>query len=257
MNFRSGGTLFAVVLSMLPTLLSAQVTSSPPADAGTLLAGLAATFSNVQSIGSVQLNGTVQRYTGSTSDSGPVALTANADGSNQIRLELSEGTRTELQTAADASRSCQWSGSDGVMHDSSGSNCWTAVVWFLPQIALQPARPSPILGTNYEGMQSTAEGTFYVLENHLIVSPGKTPAAVTSQIQNQSATTLYLDATTLLPSVLDYTVLSDSGSTAISVEVRYSHYQRLSGLMIPGRIERYLDGSLELAIDVNQATILN
>jgi hypothetical protein len=80
---------------------------------------------------------------------------------------------------------------------------------------------------------------------------------VTQQIQSQSTTTLLLDPGTLLPAALDFWMQSDSGSARIAVEMRFSNYKQLSGIAVPAHIERYMNGSLQLAIDITQVSILN
>jgi len=257
MRLRVSARMLATILisfvASLPTFAAGTSTTGP----GSALSLMAASFSNGAPIGSVQLSGTISRSSGSSSDSGPITLTASADGSAKIGFQLSDGARTESQTAANATRTCQWSGPDGIVHDSSSSNCWPALVWFLPQISLQPGLISPSVSTSNALTQSTAAATVYVIQNQLITaSVVKNPDAA-AQIQNLSRTTLYIDAATLLPSVLDYEIQSDSGSTKIAVEIRYSNYQHFGGLVVPGHIERYLNGGLEFAIDVAQATVLN
>lgn len=242
-------------LAIACSMACAQSLSGPTASS--VLSGMNSAFSGRgQIVSSVELSGTAHIYEGAATDSGPATLTVNMTGGDSLQLQLSRGTRTEKQTSASDDRNCTWSRSDGVSHAGFSGNCWIAVFPFLPQMSLQTGGLSGNLGTQFLGLEKSKRGTFYVIQNQPIVAPGKTPAAMTALIQKQSTTGLYIDPATLLPSALDYTMHSDSGAVALSVEMRYSNYQRLSGLMIPTRIERYLNGSLELAIDVTQATIL-
>lgn len=243
------------VLTFAPSISRAGVPSS--SSAATLIRNVASTFSSGRSIGSVQLSGTISRYSGDSSDSGPITLTATADGAASLSYQLSDGTRTESQTAAKASRSCQWSGPDGVMHDSTNSHCWSALVWYLPQISLQPnLQPSSFVMTD-PVLQSTATGSIYAFQSQLDLSSVMKNRRGASHIQVQSTTLIAVDATTFLPSVLQYTIQSDDGPRMIAVEVRYSNYRNVGGLILAGHIERYLNGGLELAIDITQASILN
>jgi hypothetical protein len=250
--------LAILTLSMVASSLHAQVAAGAPTDAQSLLTQITGKFAGQQQFRSVQLTGTVERHAGSTSDTGTITLTTGTDGSNQAKIQLSEGQRKETQTALTNQRSCAWSGPDGVEHDSSSSTCWPALVWFLPQITLNPVQLPTILGTDYRGLSTTPKGTSaYLLVNQLVINAGKTPPSFTSWIMEQSKTSLYVDLATLVPIVLAYKVLADSGSATIPVEVRYSNYRTLSGLTVPGHIERYLNGSLELAIDINEVSISN
>jgi hypothetical protein len=223
--------------------------------AASLLTQAAAAFSGGKTVQSVVLSGNV--VSSASGASGTVTLTASADGGHKIQWQIANGWHTETRSAAKDDRSCTWSGADGVTHEATGANCWTAVVPFLPLISLQPALIPSALGTEYLGLVTNERGTYYAIRNQLIVGPGKTPLAVTQQIRKQSTTTLLLDPSTLLPAALDYTMQTDSGSANIAVEVRFSNYKQLSGLTVPAHIERYLNGNLQLAIDLTQASILN
>ena len=247
------GTLFSFLIAQMPS----EAATASAVNGPTLIAGIASAFSSGQPINSVQLSGKVQRAAGSTSDSGPITLTANADGSAQLRFDFSGGSLSETQTATGGARDCQWTGPDSVTHDSSGSNCWPSLTWFLPQVMLQPGTVSSHLSTTYLGVQPTAAGSLHALESQMVVASATQDAKVAAQIQGQSMAILYVDPATLLPSILDYSVLTDSGSAMIAVEVRFSNYQKLAGLTVPGHIERYLNGSLDLSIDVTQASVLN
>jgi hypothetical protein len=235
---------------------SAQAQSATSLSASSVLAQLAAAFSGGKPTYSISLTGNAHVYEGASSDSGIATLTASADGSTSVQLQLSGGNRSEVVTASGNDRTCNWSGAAGVVHDEATGNCWTAVVWFLPQISLQPGVLSSVLGTDYLGLQSSAGAISHVLRNQIVAGPGKTPLAVTQQIAQRSTTTLRLDSSSMLPSMLDYSILSDSGTASIDVEVRYSNYQQLSGLRVPTHIERYLNGSLQLTLDITQAAVL-
>jgi hypothetical protein len=252
--------LLAGILIFLPVLSASAQNPSAGLKAGApaIVDQMSAAFSGRQTIHRIQLSGAATLQAGSLQDSGTATLTAAADGSAQIQLALSStGTRTETQTAANANRICQWSGSDGEVHDTSGANCLTAIDWFLPQIILQPTTPLSILSANYAGVQSTEWGDCHVFTNQVNLGSKLANAAAVARIQRQSSTTLYLDSSTALPKVMRYQLVSDAGNRQIAVEVRYSAYRTLSGVSIPSHIERYLNGSLELTFDITQATIMN
>jgi hypothetical protein len=254
---RMATLVYAVVLASIAVGLSSRSAVAQTTQPETILTQISAAFSNGIQVGSVQLNGTIERYAGSATESGTVILTANADGTDQMQMNLSSGMRSESQTAIGVNRSCQWSGLDSVVHDSTGPTCWPALIWFLPQLSLQPGKLPVLLGTIDGGIQTTSNGTLEVLQNYVIASSFSKNSAAALQIQKLSTTLLLVDPQSMLPKALDYTLLSESGSAVISVEIRFSNYQRLAGLMLPTHIERYLNGGLELAMDISQATILN
>ena len=145
---------------------------------------------------------------------------------------------------------------DGVVHDTASSNCWTATVWFLPHLALQPTGlPSAL---NVQSVTATAPKipSLPTLRHQLTIAPGKTQPAVTALIRSWSTTDLSLDPATLLPSLLKYNIHPDNNSSVnLEVEVRYSNYKNVSGVELPMHIERHVNGSLELSIDIDSAVI--
>lgn len=211
-------------------------------------------FSAGKPVASVEMAGTANWFVGSARDSGPVKLSANVNGENRAEFDLSNGTRIESQSAITGDRTCSWTGKDGVSHDMTSSNCWTATIWFLPHLALQSTGIPSALGV--QSLPTATGSTTLHLRHQLVIAPGLTKPAVTALIQSWSATDLSLDATTHLPIDLKYTIHPDSNSSVnLQVEVRYSNYQNVSGVELPMHIERYVNGSLQLSIDVASAVV--
>ncbi len=56
--------------------------------------------------------------------------------------------------------------------------------------------------------------------------------------------------------VLAYSVQPDKGpATKIAIEIRYSDYRAVNGATIPFHIQRYVNGSLQLDIQISSAQI--
>ncbi len=244
-------TVFVLPIGSPILLHSATVDSTP------VLAQASQAFSAGKPVTSVVMTGTAQWFAGSQKDSGPVKMSANVNGENSIELDLGGGTGIETQSAITDDRTCTWSGKDGVSHDMASSNCWTATIWFLPHLALQATGQPTNLSVQYQAASASAtQGSVPHLQHQLTVAPGKTSAAVTALIRAWSRTDLALDSATFLPSVLKYSIHPDSNSSVnLQVEVRYSNYQNVSGVELPMHIERYVNGSLQLSIDVASATV--
>jgi hypothetical protein len=248
-----GIALLAVNANTVP----AQVSPAQTRDSGTVLGQLSAAFSGGQVVQSVQLTGTATWHSGSLEDSGTVTLTASADGSSQMHLELaSMGERTESQAGSGLRASCQWAGADGVTHAVQATNCWRPAVWFLPAISLQPSLLPVYLGAVDLGMGTVGSSadTYRHLQTQLAFSG--LPSSISTRVTQHSITDLGLDPTTLLPAVLSYTVQPDSGAqTSVAIHVLYSDYRAVNGVRIPFHIQRYLSGSLQLDIVINSAQI--
>ncbi len=240
---------------LLPFGLATFANSATP-DSTTILSQASQAFSAGNPVSSVSMTGTAQWFAGSTKDSGPAKLTAKVTGENSAELDLSNGTRIEAQSAVGDDRTCTWSGKDGVSHDMASSNCWTATTWFLPHLALQTTGLPTNLGVQYLGVIADKGQSSPHLQHQLTIAPGQTKPAVTAQIQSWSRTDLALDPVTLLPSALKYTIHPDNNSSVnLQVEVRYSNYQNVSGVELPMHIERYVNGSLQLTVDIDSATV--
>jgi len=239
---------------LLPLGFPAIANSATP-DVATVLTQANHAFSAGKPVTSVEMKGTAQWTAGSTKDSGPVTLTAKTTGENRVELDLGGGTRVESQSAATEDRTCSWSGKDGVVHETASSNCWTSTVWFLPHLALQSG-PKTALSATDLGVVADKTQQVHKIQYRLTIAPGKTKPAVTAQIQSWSKTDLALDPASLLPSTLKYTIHPDNNSSVnLPVEVRYSNYQTVSGVALPFHIERYVNGSLQVSIDVTSAAV--
>jgi len=207
-------------------------------------------FSPTTPVASVVMTGTAQWSAGGKTFSGPVKLTANVNGQNSAEFDLSNGTRVETQSAIADDRTCTWTGKDGTAHNVASSNCWTSTVWFLPHLALQT------VGQPTSLQRAPISDSVPHLRYSLHIAPGRTSAATTALIQTWSQADLKLDHTTLLPASLKYSIHPDQNSSVdLQVEVRYSNYKAVSGVQLPMHIERYVNGTVQVSIDIASAVI--
>jgi hypothetical protein len=65
-----------------------------------------------------------------------------------------------------------------------------------------------------------------------------------------------VDPVSFLPAVLSYSIRPDNGAPiSIAIEIHYSNYQAINGVQIPFTIQRYVNGSLQLEVDVTSAQV--
>lgn len=223
-----------------------------------VLRQLSSTFSNGKAVQEVHLSGNATWYAGSLEDSGTVHLNASADGASQMKLFLaSMGERTETQSGAGLSARCHWSSGDGIAHEVHSGSCMRPALWFLPALSLQSSQLSPTLATVDLGLGPVGSGTedYRHLRTQLIDDDSS--GTNTSDLAQQSTTDLGLDPATMLPVVLAYSVHPDNGAqTVLAIEIRYSDYRVVDGANIPFLIQRYVNGTLQLAIVVTSAQIV-
>lgn len=246
----------AVFTSLLPVAF-AQGTVSQAASVENVLARASAAFSGVQVVQRIQISGDATWHAGSLEDSGTVTLTASTDGSSQMQLMLAtSGQRTETWIASKSRANCQWAASDGVAHKADMGNCSRPTLWFLPSFSLQPSLlPKNVAMVDLgAGTVGSSASIYRHLQSQLV--PNNLPSALATQMAQRSTTDIGLDAGTLLPAILSYSLHPDSGAhVAIAVEVHYSDYRALNGVHIPFLIQRFVNGSPQLEIHVSSAEI--
>lgn len=245
--------LFCMALSPIAIAQSPAPVSSP------ILSQASQAFSGGKPVTVVEMTGTAHWTAGSTKDSGPVKLTAKITGENSAEFDLSYGTRIEKQSALAEDRSCTWSGKDGVEHDVASPNCWIATVWFLPHLALQNnGLPTSLIVQSAGAATDNGISSLHIRHQATFVPEKATKAysSLVTQIQGWSKTDLVLDPSTMLPTVLKYNLHPDDNSSVnLHVEVRYNDYKNVSGVELPMHIERYVNGSLQVSVDLDSATV--
>lgn len=240
-----------------PTLvLAASPTATSGTAATTLLNQLSTAFSGGNVVHQVQLTGNASWHAGSLNDTGSATLTAAATGASQLELSLSAGSRTETQSGQGIDLTCTWAGNDGVAQAVDQGNCWRPMLWFLPSLSLQPSLLPSTLGALDLGSSKVgfAPVNYRHLQSSLVL--GNMAASLTSQMMQRSTADLGVDPTTHLPAVLAYTIWPDNGAAIpIAIEIHYANYQAINGVQIPFTIQRYVNGSLQLEIDVSSAQV--
>jgi hypothetical protein len=248
-----------MLCAILVTGAFAQQATPPAVSATSVLTQLAAAFAGPTAVQKVQISGSASWHAGSPEDSGTVELTASSNGAFLMQLNLAaRGEITETQTGRGSSATCQWSGSNGTAHKIDAGNCWRAALWFLPAFSLQPSLMSTdqVVSDLSVGTVGSSEATYRHLQGQIVPANAATPNTALKALIKQSTTDIGLNPTTLLPAVLTYTAHPDGGAPIpIAIEIRYSDYRPVSGVQIPFHIERYVNGALQLDIQVGSATI--
>jgi hypothetical protein len=143
----------------------------------------------------------------------------------------------------------------GKSHDVLGPNCLIAIPWFAPSLFGQPSAVLPaLLGTTDDGAVSKDSSTFHQV-SYLLKLKGADSSA-TNQLVSQSTVKVLYDPRTSLPASLEYFIHPDNDDLHnIPVRVVFSGYQSVSGVMLPFHIERYVNRTLQLKLDVSNTTI--
>ncbi len=236
--------------------LSAQSTTQATAPASDPLAVVLASQAQAAlssgSVSDIALSASVEWIAGGTRATGSATL--KAKGSAEARLDVAAGEVSRSEIRNDASGpDGRWIGSDGVRHAMAAHNCWTPAAWFAPVTVIQAALdPNTVLRyvgrVNWNGVA----GEHLRMVRYVAAQNAK-QAAIT---QSLSAVEVYLDAASHLPLAIAYSTHPDDDySQNIPVEIRFSDYRPVSGVKVPFRVQRLVQGNINLEITILSATI--
>jgi hypothetical protein len=238
-------------------LLASDLLGFSPAEGQTtqtILAKAAAAFSQGKSVNGVTLNATAEWIAGSDDETGNATLTANADGSYSIQLQLAQSARTEAQTSFSSGQSCTWSGTDGISHPVASHNCMGSVTWFLPGVTLFGKQQPSAVNTILTSTSAVSAGP-QLLDIRQQNVPTATSSDTVALLTHLSTSDVYLNPTTYLPMGLVFNIHPDDNAASdIPVQIVFTDYQSINGVSIPFRIQRYVNGSLQLDLTVTQAS---
>lgn len=200
----------------------------------------------------LELDGTVTYTAGSTSETGTARLVAQGATSSRVELDLSGGQRIDTRSGTADRPQAQFQGEDGVAHSFGFHNDFVPAAWFAPLLTPLGALADTAVGVSYIGAETHNGAATQHLRFYRIVKDPR--QSIQLQFEKLSQSDLYLDATTLLPVALDFTAHPDNNACIdLPVEIRFSGYQTANGLAYAGSIQRYVDGTLVLDIDVTSA----
>jgi hypothetical protein len=246
---------FGLASALLCSLGARQALAAPQTvvrdpQALTLIASSLKALTGSVSVNNAILQATAAYVAGSDQESGSATLTASGNQESMVQLNLSDGTRQEIRNGPAGA----WSGPDGVQHAMALHNCWVDASWFFPALTFQALSADPTLGVVYLGpAQWNGLAAIHLQFSHLV--PGQAPA-ITTQIQSLSRVDLYLDPKSLWPLALDFnTHPDDDMNQSIPVEIQFGGYHAVSGVQVPFRIQKFLQGTLTLDLAVTNAAI--
>jgi hypothetical protein len=249
-------TLIGLVLLFFVSAPGNSQTVAPKdARAVSLLSSAVSTLANGTSINDVTLTGTVTRTAGSDVETGSATLEALGGTESRVSLALTDGQQTETINQSQAVAG-QWSNQDGVAHAVASHNCWIPANWYFPALALAEVLNDPSVTIAYVG-QETRNGEAVQRIRFFRVFPADSGAAATlALLEHLTTGDIYFDAANSLPAELDFNIHPDNNAGSdIPVEVRYSGYQKLSGIFLPTHIEKRINHAPFLDFNLTGATI--
>lgn len=237
---------FAAVSLACLVLFAAALCQPPPVrdpQALALAAQSVAALAGGSTVIDVTLSGSVTRTAGSDVQTGTATLYGKGQNESRLDLNLSNDQRTEIRNYVGTPQG-EWIGPDGTPIPFAQFNCLTDAVWFFPALSSLALASDSNQTLSYVGLETLNGASVQHLRS---VWYG----------QQISQTDFYLDSTTLLPVSIGLNVHADSDSSLnIPIQVQFSNYQNVNGVLVPYHIQQSLNGSLLLDFAVDGA-ILN
>lgn len=255
---KPGGISSLLLLALLafPTLAqtNTQAVASDPQAVALATKAFAALTGGAQ-IQDVSLSGSANRVAGADEETGTVILKALGATYSELNLNLSGGVRSEVRTAPGGVPQGSWTAPNGSVNPFAQHNCLTDAAWFFPALSALSQLSNPNLIAKYIGQETRGQEAVQHLQLFLTLPVTTSdPSGLYSTLTTED---LYLDASSFLPVALKFSAHPDNNALAnIPVEVDFSNYQSVSGIQVPFRIQKLLNGSLFLDITV-QSAVLN
>ncbi len=236
------GFIFAGILSFHA---HAQIRPVSDPKAVSLAAQSIAAISGSSVFTDVTLRGTA---TWDGRDSGTFQLMAIGNNESRLDLSLSSGARTEIRDAQTGAHRGQWAAPNNKSGKSATHNCWADAAWFFPALG-SLARPDVVL--TYVGQEARKGTTVHHLHSYIYRADDSEKLGA----KQFSAMDFYLNASTLLPIATTFNTHPDKDATTnLLVEVEFSDYQSVNGVMVPNHIQRYQQGHRMLDLTITGAT---
>ncbi|HVP50450.1 MAG TPA: hypothetical protein VMT56_04425 [Candidatus Bathyarchaeia archaeon] len=244
--------VFLFVLRIVAQTIPPSRTTTSDPQAIALASQAARTLTGGTQVASAVLTGTTTRIIGPDQQKGSVTLKAQGIGESRIDLALSS---TFSEVRDDGLGQGFWYGKDQTWHAMAFHNCQTDAAWFFPALSASLLGvSSPSTTASYIG-QETREG---ITVQHIRISRQASSAntGFASLLWHLSTVDFYLDAQSLLPDFIAFAAHPDNDAgTDIPAEIRLADYRNVSGVQVPFRVQKLVQGSLFLDIVVSQAAI--
>jgi hypothetical protein len=246
--------ILAVILSFLMLFSSpAQQLSSVNLQPAQILQQALAALNGPTALQDITLSGSAHYIAGSDDETGTATLKALATGASRIDLSLTAGPRSEVRNLTLTPPTGTWSGPDGVGHDIPYHNLVMEPSWFSPAAAIT----RELATTGYVATYIDAETLDSQSVQHISVSQQLAGlSGVVPLIPHLTQVDYYLDSSTFLPAAIAFNVHPDNDAGLdIPIQIRFSDYQPVSGAQVPLHVQKFLNNTLVLDLQLSNATI--
>lgn len=253
-GFRSLRNFFIIVAFSAPALCQNQPPVSDPQAVSLANQSIAALTSGTPVV-DVTVSGTAIWTSGTDSETGNATAYGKTNIESRLDLSLNGGNRSELRNSSGGSPQGAWINASGQSTPTALQNCWTDAVWFFPALtSLSAVNTDSTLVFVYVGLETqNGRSVQHIQSYHYVTSKFPT---VTTFTQQMSLVDYFLDAQTLVPMSMTFSAHPDDNSTInIPVEVDFSNYQVVNGILVPFHITKVWQGNTLVDITVTSAVI--
>ncbi len=239
--------LTLLVSSLLPTAALPQDSTTQgvaprDAQAAALVSQATRALTGDNEVGDITLTARVIRIAGPDLETGRAVLKARTSGESRIDLSFASGERSDIQSDKGDPQGA-WIDREGKSKAIAPHNRWTDTAWFSPAVLLSSLASRAEKGVVYAGREDRNGQQV----EHLLIWRQLSRGSEASRgiVQRLSQVELFLAADSLLPTALTFSLHPDDDSNLdISVEIRFSDYRQVSGVLVPFRIQKYVNGGL-------------
>ena len=242
---------FVASLSVAQTPTSSSTSSPAPSGLSVLQSSFQALTGNT-TIADVTLTGSAEWIAGSDEETGTATYKATA-GANRLDMTFSGGSRSEFRSSDSTGPTGAWIGLNGVSQPISNHNLLVDPGWF-PIFTLGNIISSGNSVLVYIGRETRNDVSVIHLRSS---QQFPNVAANSSSIYpHLTQIDIYLDSSTLLPVSYLFNDHPDNNAAAdISTEIRYSDYRNVSGSQVPFHLQKFINNSLTVDIQVQNASL--
>jgi hypothetical protein len=253
--FRFGsGALIWILLAVVVTAQQLSTQTPQTAQAIPILQRSLGVLVGRTAINDATLTGTARRVAGSDDETGTAVLKALATGEARMDVGFPSGPLSEVWVNSVNGQSGRWTGPDGKTHAMSQHNLLTDSSWFFPPLTLSKWLSTPGYAISLVGQESRNGVTVEHLTVSLLASA--LPADLSATFQHLSQSEIYLDSASGLPVALAFNIHPDNNLLLdLPVEIRLSDYRNVNGIQVPFHVQKYLNNSLILDIQLQTATV--
>jgi hypothetical protein len=246
--------IIAITILTVPELwIHAQtmpLQATPLAAPQSIVTGVSSAFSHTTSLNTVTLKGVATRGAGASAQSGSATLIARSNGSGSTQISVGNYSEAEEYPAFSSSEACLTAPNAITSKEFNPRRCVGSTLWYLPQITILLAPSDPTLVTELPSDGASS----LIIYRHRRKQSKLTP----EQIKTLSSSTLTIDKTSMLVTQNAFTISTlEHPSLKIPMTVLYTDYFTSNGITVPGRIRRYIGGTLQLDLQITSIELGN